>query len=349
MPAPSPSPHDAPSLSERPGADLFTEAGGEVRFDAVTADVTADEARGQLQERKLGIGFWIATGWLVVLFTLAILAPWLPFVKDPSELDTLALRQPAAWSQGGSWRPVESTATDSNGTSPTFHLFGADDLGRDIFSRVIWGARVSLFIGVVAVALGFLIGGTIGLNAGYFRGRFEKIFMSAMDIMLAFPALILALAIVTFLSEPGSQDASIGTITLTLTILAIPALARITRASTLTFSQREFVQAARTLGAKNGRIIVREILPNVIPPMVSFSLIAIAIVIVAEGGLSFLGLSVSAPTPTWGNMINEGRTALEIAPHIALIPCAVMFVTLLSFNYAGDQLRRRFDVQEARL
>ena len=340
MPAPSPSPHDAPSLSERPGDDLITESAGELRFDAVTADVTADEARGELQVRKLGIGFWIAVTWLVVLFALAILAPWLPFVQDPNDIDALALRQPGAWSNGGSW----------NGSlSSTFHLFGADDLGRDIFSRVIWGARVSLFIGVVTVALGFLIGGTIGLTAGYFRGRFEKIFMSAMDIMLAFPALILALAIVTFLSEPGSQDASLGTITLTLTILSIPALSRITRASTLTFSQREFVQAARTLGARNGRIIVREILPNVIPPMVSFSLIAIAIVIVAEGGLSFLGLSVSAPTATWGNMINEGRTALEIAPHIALIPCAVMFLTLLAFNYAGDQLRRRFDVQEARL
>lgn len=340
MPAPSPEPVNAPSLSERPGADLITEAPGEVRYDAVTADVTADEARGRFEGRKLGVGFWLASAWLAVLTLLAILAPWLPFVEDPNEIDALALRQPVAWQEGGSW----------NGSiSDTFHLFGGDDLGRDVFSRVIWGARVSLFVGVTAVALGFLIGGVIGLTAGYFRGRFEKVVMAVMDIMLAFPALILALAIVTFLSEPGEQDASISTITLTLTILSIPALARITRASTLTFSQREFVQAARTLGAKNGRIIIREILPNVIPPMVSFSLLAVAIVIVAEGALSFLGLSVSAPTATWGNMINEGRTALEIAPHIALVPCAVMFLTLLSLNYVGDQLRRRFDVKEVRL
>ena len=327
MPAPSLDPIDAPSLSERPGGDLITEAAGEARFDAVTADVTADEARGQLQERKLGFGFWIAVGWLTVLITLAVLAPWLPFIKEPDQIDALALRSPPS----------------------VQHWFGADDLGRDLFSRVIWAARVSLFIGVAAVVLGFLVGGTIGLTAGYFRGKFEKVVMSFMDIMLAFPALILALALVTFLSPPGTQNASLGTVTLTLTILAIPALSRITRASTLTFSQREFVQASRTLGAKNGRIILREILPNVLPPMVSFSLIAIAIVIVAEGGLSFLGLSVSAPTPTWGNMINEGRTALEIAPWISLVPCAVMFLTLLAFNYAGDQLRRRFDVQEARL
>ncbi len=340
MPAPSRRPYDAPSLSERPGDDLLTEAPGEIRFDAVTADVSADEARGQLEVRKLGIGFWLAVTWLGVLILLAVLAPWLPFVQDPAKIDALALRQPPAWASGGSW---------NGALSPTFHLFGGDDLGRDVFSRVIWGARVSLFVGVAAVTLGFLLGGSIGLTAGYFRGRFEKIVMSAMDIMLAFPALILALGIVTFLSPPNTQEASLRTITLTLTILSIPALARITRASTLTFSQREFVQASRTLGARNGRIILREILPNVVPPMVSFSLIAIAIVIVAEGALSFLGLSVSAPTATWGNMINEGRTALEEAPHIALIPCAVMFLTLLAFNYAGDQLRRRFDVKEVRL
>ncbi len=140
-----------------------------------------------------------------------------------------------------------------------------------------------------------------------------------------------------------------GTVTLILTILAIPALARITRAATLTFAQREFVTAARALGARNSRILWREILPNVIPPMAAFALIAIAIVIVAEGTLSFLGLSVSSPTATWGNMIEQGRESLDDAPWISLIPCAVMFLTLLSFNYVGDKLRRYFDVKEINL
>jgi peptide/nickel transport system permease protein len=166
---------------------------------------------------------------------------------------------------------------------------------------------------------------------------------------LAFPALVLALALVTFLSEPGTQNATLGTVTLVLTILAVPALARITRAATLSFSQREFVTASRALGARNSRIIAREILPNVVPPMAAFALIAIAIVIVAEGSLSFLGLSVASPTATWGNLIEQGRQGLDDTPWISLFPCAVMFLTLLSFNYVGDQLRRYFDVKEVNL
>jgi peptide/nickel transport system permease protein len=169
-----------------------------------------------------------------------------------------------------------------------------------------------------------------------------------MDVMLAFPALVLALALVTFLNaDAGDQGASIPQVVLILTILSIPALARITRAATLTYAQREFVTAARALGARPGRILWREILPNVIPPMASFALTAIAIVIVAEGTLSFLGLSVSAPTATWGNMIEQGRGSLDNAPWISLIPCAVMFATLLAFNYAGDKLQTYFDVKEA--
>jgi peptide/nickel transport system permease protein len=170
-----------------------------------------------------------------------------------------------------------------------------------------------------------------------------------MDIMLAFPALVLALALVTFLSEPGTQNASRGTVILVLTILSVPALARITRASTLTYAQREFVTAARALGARDSRILAREVLPNVLPPMAAFALIAIAIVIVAEGALSFLGLSVSTPTDTWGKLIEGGRQSLNTTPWISLFPCAVMFLTLLSFNYVGDQLRRWFDVKETNL
>ena len=139
------------------------------------------------------------------------------------------------------------------------------------------------------------------------------------------------------------------TVTAAVSIIAVPSLARITRAATLTFARREFVTAARALGAKHRRIIVREVLPNVVPPMASFALLAIAVVIVAEGALSYLGLSVQAPQPTWGNLIAQGRPQLDIAPHIALFPCAVMFITLLSLNFVGDKLRARFDVREVRL
>lgn len=301
---------------------IMSESEAEMLVDAVDAD-GAEPAH---EERRLGTGFWVATAWISALTLVAILVPWIPFIDDP---DTLSAEGLEAVPSGDFW-------------------FGGDDIGRDIFSRVIWGGRVSLFIGVAAVALGFLIGGAIGITAGYYRGRYEKIAMGAMDVMLAFPALILALALVTFLNgDAGDQGATVGQIVLVLTILAIPSLARITRAATLTYAQREFVTAARALGARNGRILWREVLPNVVPPMASFALTAIAIVIVAEGTLSFLGLSVSAPTPTWGNLIEQGRGSLDNAPWISLIPCAVMFATLLSFNYAGDKLQTYFEVKEA--
>lgn len=311
------------SLTDKPGGvPLVAEASAELAFDAVTG--AADPER---EVKKLGIGFWLCVGWLVLLISLAILAPYLPFIDDPNVTSAEALDA----EPGGE------------------HWFGGDDIGRDVFSRVIWGARVSLFIGVAAIAFGFVIGGTLGLTAGYYGGRYERVVIGAMDIMLAFPALVLALALVTFLSPPGTQNASLGTVTLVLTILAVPALARITRAATLSFAQREFVTAARALGARNGRIIAREILPNVVPPMAAFALIAIAIVIVAEGALSFLGLSVASPTATWGNLIEQGRQSLDDTPWISLFPCGVMFLTLLSFNYVGDQLRRYFDVKEVNL
>lgn len=294
----------------------------------VAPEPTAVAPEHETFARKgLGWGFWLAVGWLGLLVTLSALAPWLPFVDDPNEINVDAIRE-----------------------GPTAeHWFGGDDGGRDMFARVIWGGRVSLFIGVVSVAAGMAVGGLIGLTAGYFRGRYERVVMSAMDVMLAFPALVLALALVTFLSDPGEQGGSMFTVTLAVSILAVPALARITRAATLTFAQREFVTAARALGATHRRILFREVLPNVIPPMASFALLAIAVVIVAEGALSFLGLSVQAPQPTWGNLIAEGRPQLERASHIALFPCAVMFATLLALNLAGDNLRRRFEVREMTL
>jgi peptide/nickel transport system permease protein len=323
MPQP---PSDAPAVKGTL-AGLRPEALAALSVEALSANGNGDGSGARRRRKPLGVVFWVAVGWLGLLVLMSVLAPVLPFLKDPSAIDPDAIR---------------------DGPSAT-HWFGGDDGGRDVFARVIFGGRVSLFIGVVAVGAGMLVGGLIGLTAGYFRGRYERLVMSAMDVMLAFPALVLALALVTFLSTPGSQGGSIGIVTTALAILAVPALARITRASTLTFSQREFVLAARSLGAGHRRILRREILPNVVPPMLSFSLLAIAVVIVAEGALSFLGLSVKAPQPTWGNLIASGRPVIEQAPHIALIPSAVMFVTLLALNLAGDTLRERFDVREGQL
>jgi peptide/nickel transport system permease protein len=164
-----------------------------------------------------------------------------------------------------------------------------------------------------------------------------------MDVLLAFPALLLALAIIAFMGR------SLQNVVLAVGLVAIAPVSRLVRASTLVFSQREFVTASRAIGASNTRILAKEVLPNVMLPVLSFSIIGVAVAIVAEGGLAFLGLSVPPPTPTWGGMINDGRAALETEPYITLIPCAVLFLTVLSLNLAGDRVREYFDIKEGGL
>ena len=271
-----------------------------------------------------GWGFWLAAAWIGVLAVVLLLVPVLP-IDDPesSSADLYA-------------RPGEEG-----------YLFGADELGRDMFSRVLWGLRLSLAIGVVSLGCGFFLGGFLGITAGFFRGRYEKIVMALVDVMLSFPALILAMALLRLLSDPGTLEGSFGKVVIVLTILSIPALARITRANTLVYSQREFVLAARSLGARPWRILVKEILPNVLPSMLSFSFIALAILVVAEGALAFLGLSGEAPTVTLGKLIEAGRGDLDKAAYLSLIPCGFLFVTLLSLNLIGDKLQARYSVREA--
>jgi peptide/nickel transport system permease protein len=301
---------------------------GGVPATAVVVEVDAAAAADAPAPRKRrNIGLWCAGVWLVVLGLLTLLAPILPFLENPDKIGV-----------GG----VED--------SPSFeHWMGTDQNGRDLFARVVWGGRVSLTIGILALLLGFFIGGLIGITAGYFRGRYEQFTMSGIDIMLSFPSLILALALLRALSPPNETAGSLGKVTFVLTVLAVPALARITRANTLVYSQREFVTAAKALGAKPRRILRKEILPNVVPAMISFSFVALAILVVAEGALSFLGLSVKAPAATWGKLIQAGSEKLDEAPHLALMPCAVMFLTLLALNFIGDKLQSRFSAQESKL
>jgi peptide/nickel transport system permease protein len=337
MPDPTPSrrPGSAklgPGSSEPPPEKpLVAEADAEIYADAVVAEpggaATPADAAGMALPRprkRRPLGMALALAWIAAVVLLAVFADLLPFVRDPNAFTGVPRQGPTA-----------------------SHWFGLDDIGRDIFARSVYGARVSLIVGVSVVALGFALGGTLGIVAGYFRGRVESVIVSVIDVLLAFPQLVLALALVAFLAEPGKVQ--IRTVITALAVLSIAPIARITRAATLTFAQREFVLAARTLGASHWRIITREILPNVVPPMASYALLVIAVVIVVEGALSFLGLSVAAPRATWGNMINEGRASLQLAAHISLIPCGVMFLTLLSFNYVGDNLQARFNVRESGL
>jgi peptide/nickel transport system permease protein len=208
---------------------------------------------------------------------------------------------------------------------------------------VIYGARVSLIVGVAAVALGLLAGSALGLLAGYFRGKLDALLGIVTDAFLAFPPLILLLAIA------ATMGASVRNLIIALAILTTPAFVRLSRANTMVFTSREFIRAARGLGARHRRILVRDVLPNVALPVASYAFVLIAVVLVAEGSLSFLGLGVPPPRPSWGEMISTGRNDLDRAPHVVFVPAAFMFLTVWSFNVLGDHARRHFDTRESML
>jgi peptide/nickel transport system permease protein len=259
---------------------------------------------------------YLAATWLAVIAFLAVFIDVLPF-QDPL---------------------ANNAGFGRQGPSARFWL-GTDQLGRDILSRVAHGARVSLLVGVSATAIGGFAGSLLGLLSGYLRGKTETVVMGAMDIMLSFPALIFALALTSFLG-PSTRN-----VILAIGILAIPAFARIVRAQTLSVSEREFIRVARSQGSSRVRILVREVTPNVMPTVLTYTLIIIAIAIVVEGSLSFLGFGVPPPSPSWGGMIASGRSELRNAVHISMVPAAVMFLTVLSLNFLGERLSGRFDLR----
>jgi len=264
--------------------------------------------------RRLGGLFIAAIAWLALVALAAIFANILP-LPSPTDIDLLGKRAlPSAE-----------------------HWLGNDQLGRDELSRLIYGGRVSLTVGLLAPVIGVTIGGALGMLAGYFRGRLETFIVGGMDVLLAFPPLVLALALATYMGQ------TVPNIILIIGVLGIPAFTRVARAVTLSLSEREFVTAARALGATDTRILVRELLPNVALPLVAFFLLGVAVTIVVEGALSFLGLGVPPPMPSWGSMIGEGRESLDIAPWLAFLPAVMMFLTVLSFNIVGDTLRALTD------
>ncbi len=271
-------------------------------------------------KRKLGVVFWIAVAWICLVVVMAVFAGLLP-IDGPYNLSYLS-------KLGSSFS----------------HPFGTDELGRDLFSRVIFGSRVSLEVGFGSIFLGLLVGGFAGLIAGYMRGIFDAVTSAVANVILSFPALLLLITVAAFWGRAWWK------ITLIIAIIATAPLFYVVRSSTISFAGRDFVLAARTMGASRWRIVTREILPNVMPAAISFGLIGVAIAIVAEGTLSFLGLSVAAPTPSWGNIIAEGQSSTAASdPWIWIWPTLVMFMTLLALNIAGDRLQRFFDVREGRL
>jgi peptide/nickel transport system permease protein len=213
-------------------------------------------------------------------------------------------------------------------------ILGTDQLGRDVLSRVLYGGRVSLFIALVSTVVALVLGLALGLIGGYFGGWRDTIIRGAIDIMLAFPALVLFMIII------AARGATVTNVIIGASIVLTTSFARLARGGTIKESQREYVRAARGLGARNTRVILRELLPNVLPALSTYALTAAGFVILIEGGLSFLGLGVPPPTPTWGSMIQGGRAEFHEHPWVTLVPAIVMSLTIVSFNVLGDHLRK---------
>lgn len=233
--------------------------------------------------------------------------------------------------------PYTNRLIEAFGPPTAAHPFGLDDLGRDILTRVLYGARVSLQASLISVSLAFLVGVTIGVTAGYWGGWVDLVLMRLIDALLAFPALVLALAITASLG-PGLGNAMIA-----IAIVGIPVFARLARAQVLTIRRWEFVEAAHALGATDLRILSRHIFLNITTPLIVQVSLSAAFAILAEASLSFLGLGVQPPTPSWGSMLNVGKNYLDLAPWLSLFPGGAIFLSVIAFNTLGDAIRDALD------
>ncbi len=219
----------------------------------------------------------------------------------------------------------------------SMHWLGVDALGRDIFSRILLGARISLSAGILSVVVGMVIGTLLGLLAGYYEGMWDRFIMRLCDVLFAFPGILLAIAVVAVM---GSGMANV---IVAVAIFSIPAFARLVRGNTLVLKQQTYVESARSIGASDSTILMRHILPGTFSSIVVYFSMRIGMSIITAASLSFLGLGAQPPTPEWGAMLNEARADMVTAPHVALFPSLAIFLTVLAFNLLGDGLRDALD------
>lgn len=257
----------------------------------------------------------VAGYFVIVLMVVAILAPWIVPFDAENFFDYDAL----------------------NASPSPKHWFGVDSLGRDIFSRILMGARISLASGIVSVALGALVGTSLGLMAGYYEGWWDRVTMRICDVLFAFPGILLAIGVVAILGN------GIANVIVAVSIFSIPAFARLVRGNTLSLKNLTYIEAVRSIGASDWTIVVRHILPGTISSIVVYFSMRIGTSIITAASLSFLGLGAQPPTPEWGAMLNAARADMVNAPHIALFPSLAIFMTVLAFNLLGDGLRDALD------
>lgn len=295
-------------------------AAGSPAGDAPAEEPEVLDAAPVRVRRRPDLLLWFASAWVLLLVVVAITVDWLPLAD-----------------YGRSTGKVLVT--------PGWHheFLGTDTFGRSELSRVAHGARVSMTVGIAASLVAMAIGVPLGLLAAHFRGVVEAIVDILANTVLSVPPLILLLVIA------AAVHPRLWTVTAGLSLLVVPAFARLTKANALAQGGREYVLAARAMGAGSGRLLFREILPNAVPPVLSYAVLVTASLIVAEGSLSFLGLGIPPPYPTWGGMIAAGQDRLSTAPYLVMVPSAVMVLTVFSLNIVGDRLQARFNVREAKL
>jgi peptide/nickel transport system permease protein len=274
----------------------------------------------QLRSQRLGraLRLWVPAGVLVLLLAICFLLPLVVTLPSPTKGNIIENNE-APFSPG--------------------HLLGTDVEGVDIFSQLVYGGQVAFEVAFAVTAIGIVIGGTIGVVAAYFGGWVDAVLSRVLDILLAFPALVLALVIAEGLGPSEFH------VILALAVFAIPAVGRIARGGTLTIRGLPYMTASRLSGTRSSRAIARHVLPNIVPGIVTFSLLGIGIIIILEGALDFLGYGIPAPEPSWGNMISNGQQVLTAQPEYVLIPSIALLITVVALNMLGDALRERWGVQ----